>query len=91
MACLLELLYATGLRVSELVALPRSAARTRDRFLVVRGKGAKERLVPLTEAARDAARAYLALWRSRRRRPAPGCSRPTARAATSPGRPSPAT
>jgi integrase/recombinase XerD len=61
MACLLELLYATGLRVSELVALPRSAAKTRDRFLVVRGKGAKERLVPLTEAARDAARAYLAL------------------------------
>ncbi|NBJ10456.1 site-specific tyrosine recombinase XerD [Microvirga arsenatis] len=61
MACLLELLYATGLRVSELVALPRSAARTRDRFLVVRGKGAKERLVPLTDAARDAARAYLAL------------------------------
>jgi integrase/recombinase XerD len=61
MACLLELLYATGLRVSELIALPRSAARTRDRFLVVRGKGAKERLVPLTDAARDAARAYLAL------------------------------
>jgi len=61
MACLLELLYATGLRVSELISLPRSAAKTRDRFLVVRGKGAKERLVPLTEAARDAARAYLAL------------------------------
>jgi integrase/recombinase XerD len=61
MACLLELLYATGLRVSELVSLPRSAARTRERFLVVRGKGAKERLVPLTEAAREAARAYLAL------------------------------
>ena len=61
MACLLELLYATGLRVSELIALPRSAAKTRDRFLVVRGKGAKERLVPLTDAARDAARAYLAL------------------------------
>lgn len=61
MACLLELLYATGLRVSELVSLPRSAAKTRDRFLVVRGKGAKERLVPLTDAARDAARAYLAL------------------------------
>jgi integrase/recombinase XerD len=61
MACLLELLYATGLRVSELVALPRSAARTRDRFLVVRGKGAKERLVPLTDAARESARAYLAL------------------------------
>jgi integrase/recombinase XerD len=61
MACLLELLYATGLRVSELVALPRSAARTRDRFLVVWGKGAKERLVPLTDAARDTARAYLAV------------------------------
>ncbi|WP_230530342.1 site-specific tyrosine recombinase XerD [Microvirga roseola] len=61
MACLLELLYATGLRVSELVSLPRSAARTRDRFLVVRGKGAKERLVPLTDAAREAARTYLAL------------------------------
>jgi integrase/recombinase XerD len=60
MACLLELLYATGLRVSELVGLPRSAARTRDRFLVVRGKGAKERLVPLTEAARETARSYLA-------------------------------
>ncbi|WP_210493414.1 site-specific tyrosine recombinase XerD [Microvirga antarctica] len=61
MVCLLELLYATGLRVSELVALPRSAARTRERFLVVRGKGAKERLVPLTEAARERAREYLAL------------------------------
>lgn len=61
MACLLELLYATGLRVSELIALPRSAAKTRDRFLVVRGKGAKERLVPLTDAARDAACAYLTL------------------------------
>jgi integrase/recombinase XerD len=60
MACLLELLYATGLRVSELIALPRSAARTRERFLVVRGKGAKERLVPLTDAAKEAAAAYLA-------------------------------
>ena len=45
----------------KLIALPRSAAKTRDRFLVVRGKGAKERLVPLTEAARDTAQAYLAL------------------------------
>jgi integrase/recombinase XerD len=59
--CLLELLYATGLRVSELVSLPRSAAKTRERFLVVRGKGGRERLVPLTEAARDAARTFLAL------------------------------
>jgi integrase/recombinase XerD len=61
MACLLELLYATGLRVSELISLPRGAAKSRERFLIVRGKGAKERLVPLTEAARSAARTYLAL------------------------------
>ena len=61
MHCLLELLYATGLRVSELVALPRTAALTRERFLVVRGKGGRERLVPLTELARAAMRAHLAL------------------------------
>jgi integrase/recombinase XerD len=60
MHCLLELLYATGLRVSELVALPRSAALTKERFLVVRGKGGRERLVPLTEVARAAMRAHLA-------------------------------
>jgi integrase/recombinase XerD len=71
MACLLELLYATGLRVSELIALPRSAARTRDRFLVVRGKGAKERLVPLTDAARDAARSYLALLEEQKKAAGP--------------------
>lgn len=46
---LLELLYATGLRVSELVSLPASAAFTRSRFLNVKGKGTKERLVPLSE------------------------------------------
>jgi integrase/recombinase XerD len=61
MHCLLELLYATGLRVSELVALPKAAANTRERFLVIRGKGGRERLVPLTESAREAARRYLAL------------------------------
>jgi len=71
MACLLELLYATGLRVSELVALPRSAAKTRDRFLVVRGKGAKERLVPLTDAAREAARSYLALLEEQKKAQGP--------------------
>ena len=48
--CLLEVLYATGLRVSELVALPRSAARRDASMIVVRGKGNKERLVPLNEA-----------------------------------------
>ncbi|NNM71374.1 site-specific tyrosine recombinase XerD [Enterovirga aerilata] len=65
MRCLVELLYATGLRVSELVSLPAAAARARERFLIVRGKGAKERLVPLTEAALDAARDYLALLEGR--------------------------
>lgn len=60
MLCLLELLYATGLRVSELVALPRSAAATRERYLVVKGKGGRERLVPLTDLARDAMRTHIA-------------------------------
>ena len=59
--CLLEVLYATGLRVSELVALPASAARRDERMLIVRGKGNKERLVPLNQAARQAMRDYLAL------------------------------
>lgn len=60
MHCLLELLYATGLRVSELIALPRSAATTRERFLMVRGKGGRERLVPLTDMAREAMILHLA-------------------------------
>jgi integrase/recombinase XerD len=58
--CLLEVLYATGLRVSELVALPLSASRRDARMIVVRGKGNKERLVPLNEASRQAMAAYLA-------------------------------
>ena len=58
MACLIELLYATGLRVSELVALPRSAARAKDPLIAVKGKGGKERLVPLSEPARIAMRAW---------------------------------
>jgi integrase/recombinase XerD len=57
--CLLEVLYATGLRVSELVALPRSAARRDAGMIVVRGKGDKERLVPLNEASRQAMADYL--------------------------------
>jgi integrase/recombinase XerD len=57
--CLLEVLYATGLRVSELVALPLSAARRDARMIVVRGKGNKERLVPLNDAARQAMAAHL--------------------------------
>jgi integrase/recombinase XerD len=58
--CLLEVLYATGLRVSELVALPRSASQRDARMIVVRGKGDKERLVPLNEASRQAMADYLA-------------------------------
>lgn len=59
MVCLLEVLYATGLRVSELVSLPVSAARRDARMIVVRGKGDKERLVPLNDAARRAMADYL--------------------------------
>ena len=58
--CLLEVLYATGLRVSELVSLPLSAARRDARMIVVRGKGNKERLVPLNDASRQAMAEYLA-------------------------------
>lgn len=56
--CLMELLYATGMRVTELVSLPVSAARGDPRMLLVKGKGGKERLVPLSPPARDA----LAEW-----------------------------
>ncbi|NMM44898.1 site-specific tyrosine recombinase XerD [Rhodospirillaceae bacterium KN72] len=58
LTCLLELLYATGLRVSELVTLPASAARREEPFLTVRGKGGKERLVPLSPASQTAMRDY---------------------------------
>jgi integrase/recombinase XerD len=59
LGCILELLYATGLRVSELVTLPLAAARRDPRFLVISGKGGKERVVPLSEPARAALRRYL--------------------------------
>jgi integrase/recombinase XerD len=59
-AALLELLYATGLRASELVSLPAQAVRPNSLMLAVKGKGGKERLVPLTEAAKVA----VARWRS---------------------------
>jgi integrase/recombinase XerD len=58
--CLMELLYATGMRVSELVALPVSAARGDPRMLLVRGKGDKERMVPLSPPARAALADWLA-------------------------------
>ncbi|MEO9780198.1 MAG: tyrosine recombinase [Sedimentitalea sp.] len=56
--CLMELLYATGMRVSELVALPVSAARGDPRMLLILGKGGKERMVPLSPPARAA----LTIW-----------------------------
>ena len=59
--CLLELLYATGMRVSELVSLPVAGCRGGPRVLLIRGKGDKERMVPLTEPARAALAAWLAL------------------------------
>ena len=55
---MVEILYATGLRVSELVGLPLSALEGDGRLLLVRGKGAKERLVPLGEPAAEAIAAY---------------------------------
>jgi integrase/recombinase XerD len=61
MACLIELLYASGLRVSELLSLPRSAAKAREPLIAVRGKGGKERLVPISEPARAAVSRYRAM------------------------------
>lgn len=57
-ACMMDLIYATGLRVSELVSLPMTAARGDPRMILVRGKGGTERLVPLSPPAR----ASLAAW-----------------------------
>ena len=56
---LLELLYATGMRVSELVGLRRSAVMRDASFLTIIGKGNKERVVPVNDRARDAVKAYL--------------------------------
>jgi integrase/recombinase XerD len=57
--CLMELLYATGMRVTELVSLPVSAARGDPRVLLILGKGGKERIVPLSPPAREALVAWL--------------------------------
>ncbi len=57
---LLETLYATGLRVSELISLPRGVLTADDRVLTIKGKGGRERLVPLNDAARNALAAHLA-------------------------------
>ncbi len=62
LAAMVELLYATGLRVSELVGLPLSAVARDPHVLIVRGKGGKERMVPLNELARKALRRYRAAY-----------------------------
>ena len=59
--CLIELLYATGMRVSELVSLPVASARGNPAMLLIRGKGGKERMVPLSPPAREALAAWLLL------------------------------
>ncbi len=64
-SAMLELLYATGMRVSELVTLPRRAIRPGAEAILIRGKGSKERLVPIGAAARQAVEAWLALLASR--------------------------
>jgi integrase/recombinase XerD len=58
--CLMQILYATGLRVTELVSLPVSAVRGDPQLILVRGKGGKERMVPLSPPARAATATWLA-------------------------------
>lgn len=77
--CLIELLYATGMRVSELVALPVASCRGDPAVLLIRGKGGKERLVPLTPPARRALAQWLTL------RDAPPRDSPLARLVAGPG------
>jgi len=62
--CLLELLYATGMRVSELVSLPRAVLTGDRRMLTIKGKGGRERQVPLNSSAREALDRYLSLGTS---------------------------
>ncbi len=63
--CMVELAYASGLRISELTALPLAALARDPAYLIVKGKGGKERLAPLNDAARAAVKAYLAGGRPR--------------------------
>jgi integrase/recombinase XerD len=76
-ACLLELLYATGLRVSELISLPKSAARSREPLILITGKGGRERLVPLPEPSRQSIAVFLDLGKEQAGRKAekPGTNR----------------
>jgi integrase/recombinase XerD len=59
LGCMIEILYASGLRISELLALPLAALARDPAYLMVKGKGGKERLAPLNDAAREAVKAYL--------------------------------
>jgi integrase/recombinase XerD len=59
LGCMVELAYASGLRISELTALPLAILARDPAYLIVKGKGGKERLAPLNEAARSAVKAYL--------------------------------
>jgi integrase/recombinase XerD len=68
----LELLYATGMRVSELLLLPRSALGAKADVMIIRGKGGKERMVPLSRAAKEAAAALLAVTEANSRWLFPG-------------------
>lgn len=61
LVCLLELLYATGLRVSELVGLPMSSIGENSEFLMIEGKGGRERMIPVSEPAQKAIKNYLAV------------------------------
>jgi len=70
LTALMELLYASGLRVTELLSLPHPALREGARVIVVRGKGGRERMVPLSPAAVDALTAYDAVRVHFVRRPA---------------------
>ena len=60
LVCLLEMIYSTGLRVSELVSLPLTAYQEDSQFMIVDGKGGRERMVPLTSAAQKALAEYVA-------------------------------
>jgi integrase/recombinase XerD len=63
LGCMVELAYASGLRISELTGLTLSALARDPAYLIVKGKGGKERLAPLNDAARTAIKAYLAVRR----------------------------
>ena len=61
LVCLMEILYATGVRVSELVGLPMSAIGDDSQFLMIAGKGGRERMVPISDTARKALKNYMGI------------------------------